>query len=37
MIGDSATLGADPFYRALLDYIERNGSYRTVWEYDLMG
>ena len=35
LIGDSATLGADPFYNALLTYIEKNGSYRTVWELGL--
>jgi ATP-dependent RNA/DNA helicase IGHMBP2 len=32
VIGDSATLAGDPFYRRLIDYFERNGAYRTVWE-----
>lgn len=32
VIGDSATLAADPFYRRLLDYFENQGAYRTVWE-----
>lgn len=32
VIGDSATIGADVFYNAFLTYIEKNGSYRTVWE-----
>jgi ATP-dependent RNA/DNA helicase IGHMBP2 len=34
VIGDSATIGADPFYNAFLTYVERYGSYRTVWEFD---
>ena len=35
VIGDSATIGADPFYNALLTYIEAQGNYRTVWEFGL--
>ncbi|MEO6453242.1 MAG: AAA domain-containing protein [Ginsengibacter sp.] len=35
IIGDSATIGGDPFYNALLTYIEKYGSYRTVWEFHL--
>lgn len=35
VIGDSATIGADVFYNAFLTYIEKFGSYRTVWEFDL--
>ncbi|MEO5685486.1 MAG: AAA domain-containing protein [Chitinophagaceae bacterium] len=35
VIGDSATIGADPFYNAFLTYIENHGSYRTVWEFEL--
>jgi ATP-dependent RNA/DNA helicase IGHMBP2 len=35
VIGDSATIGADPFYNALLDYIEKYGSYRTVWQFGM--
>ncbi len=35
VIGDSATIGADPFYNAFLSYIEKHGSYRTVWEFEL--
>ena len=35
IIGDSATIAADPFYHALLTYIEQQGSYRTVWEFEL--
>lgn len=31
-IGDSATLGGDSFYSALLDYFQQAGSYRSVWE-----
>ncbi|MBL7765640.1 MAG: AAA family ATPase [Chitinophagaceae bacterium] len=32
IIGDSATLGKHPFYRSLLEYVERVGSYKSVWE-----
>jgi superfamily I DNA and/or RNA helicase len=35
IIGDSATLGGDPFYGRLFEYVESLGSYRTVWEEDL--
>jgi superfamily I DNA and/or RNA helicase len=33
VVGDSATIGGDPFFRAFLEYIERHGSYQTAWEY----
>jgi predicted DNA helicase len=33
VIGDSATIGADSFYNSFLNYIEKNGTYRTVWEF----
>ncbi len=32
VLGDSATLGRHPFYQRMLDYFERLGAYRTVWE-----
>ncbi|MEO6313517.1 MAG: AAA domain-containing protein [Chitinophagaceae bacterium] len=35
VIGDSATIGADPFYNAFLSYVEKFGTYQTVWEFDL--
>ncbi|MEO8771945.1 MAG: AAA domain-containing protein [Ferruginibacter sp.] len=35
VIGDSATIGADPFYNSFLSYIEKNGNYRSVWEFDM--
>ncbi|MBL7747543.1 MAG: IGHMBP2 family helicase, partial [Chitinophagaceae bacterium] len=35
VIGDSATIGADPFYNAFLTYIEQQGNYRTVWEFEM--
>ncbi len=35
VIGDSATIGADAFYNSFLIYIEKFGSYRTVWEFNL--
>lgn len=33
IIGDSATIGNDSFYQDLLDYIEKQGTYRSAWEY----
>jgi ATP-dependent RNA/DNA helicase IGHMBP2 len=35
VIGDSATIGADPFYNSFLTYIEEKGSYRSVWEFEM--
>ena len=35
VIGDSATVGADAFYNVFLTYIEQQGTYRTVWEFEL--
>ncbi|MCH5597077.1 AAA domain-containing protein [Niabella ginsengisoli] len=35
IIGDSATIGADPFYQSVLEYIEKHGAYRTVWEFEV--
>jgi ATP-dependent RNA/DNA helicase IGHMBP2 len=32
IIGDSATLGNDPFYSSFLDYVEKENAYRSVWE-----
>lgn len=32
IIGDSATLGAHPFYERLLTYAQAQGVYRSVWE-----
>ena len=33
MIGDSATIGTDPFYAAFLEYCERIDAYQSAWEY----
>ena len=33
LIGDSATIGADSFYNDLLSYVEKEGQYRTAWEF----
>ncbi len=33
IVGDSATIGNDPFYQELLDYVEQEGQYQTAWEY----
>ncbi|HJU46052.1 MAG TPA: AAA domain-containing protein [Chitinophagaceae bacterium] len=35
VIGDSATIGADAFYNSFLAYVEKAGSYRTVWEFEV--
>jgi len=32
VIGDSATVGSNPFYGRLLDYFEAIGAYHSVWE-----
>lgn len=32
VIGDSATLGAHPFYQRLFSHFEASGAYRSVWE-----
>ena len=32
MIGDSATLGAHPFYVALLDFVQQRGYYKSAFE-----
>lgn len=34
LLGDSATLGSDPFFSELLDYIEKHGKYSSVFEYN---
>lgn len=33
VVGDSATISTDGFYAAFLDYVERAGTYKTVWEF----
>ncbi|MCF8247759.1 MAG: AAA family ATPase [Saprospiraceae bacterium] len=33
IVGDSATVGADPFYQAMLDYCEAHGGYETAWAF----
>jgi ATP-dependent RNA/DNA helicase IGHMBP2 len=35
VVGDSATIGADAFYKAFLEYVELHGQYQTAWEFDL--
>jgi ATP-dependent RNA/DNA helicase IGHMBP2 len=34
VVGDSATLSNDPFYKRMIEYFERIGAYRTVWELE---
>ena len=33
VIGDSATIGNNPFYAKFLEYCEREGAYETAWAY----
>jgi ATP-dependent RNA/DNA helicase IGHMBP2 len=33
IVGDSATLGGDEFFKSLLGWIEQTGVYRTAWEF----
>ena len=32
LVGDSSTLSAHPFFKALLIHVQRIGGYRTAWE-----
>jgi len=32
VVGDSATLGTNPFYVRLLEYFDAIGAYHTIWE-----
>lgn len=32
VIGDSATIGSNPFYKSFIEYCEVNGFYRSAWE-----
>jgi ATP-dependent RNA/DNA helicase IGHMBP2 len=34
VVGDSATLAADDFYRRFIEHLEAAGAYHTVWEED---
>jgi len=33
VVGDSATLGKDPFYNAIIDYVQSIGGYRSAFEF----
>jgi predicted DNA helicase len=33
VIGDSATIGSNPFYKSFIEYCEKNGYYRIAWEF----
>ena len=33
VIGDMATLGSDPMYMKLAEHFEKNGVYKSAWEY----
>ncbi len=36
IIGDSATVGGDDFFNKLITYVQENGCYKSVWEYDML-
>ena len=33
VIGDSATIGNDSFFNAFLSYVEKEGTYKSAWEF----
>lgn len=33
LVGDSATLGAHPFFAALIEHVQAQGGYRSAWEW----
>ena len=33
VVGDSGTIGNDKFYKAFLEYVEAEGTYRSAWEF----
>jgi superfamily I DNA and/or RNA helicase len=35
IVGDSSTLGADPFYGELIGFIEGAGGYKSAWEFEV--
>ncbi len=37
IIGDSGTIGSNPFYNDFLNYCEQKGSYHTAWEFMAAG
>jgi len=34
IVGDSATVGIDPFFGKLMDYIQANGEYKSIYEFE---
>ena len=34
VIGDSSTIGQDPFYSKFLEYMEHVGGYKSAWELE---
>ncbi len=35
LVGDSATLASNEFYSSLLEYVESNGEYKSIWEMEV--
>ncbi len=36
IVGDSSTIGTDPFFGKMIDYIQQNGSYQSIYELEGM-
>ena len=34
IVGDSATVGQDPFFQRMIEYIQAHGTYKSVYELD---
>lgn len=34
IVGDSSTIGNDPFYSRMIDYIQANGDYKSIYEFE---
>ena len=35
IIHSNTVIGADAFYTSFLNYIEKSGTYKTVWEFEM--
>jgi superfamily I DNA and/or RNA helicase len=35
VIGDSSTIGSNPFYKSFIEYCEANGYYRSAWDFSM--
>ena len=37
IVGDSATVGRHPFYARLIEHVQKDGGYRSAWEWPVPG